>query len=158
MSRRWKLYVFTALVESNLLYGLDAACLIKAEQKRLDGFQAGCLRVILGIPSAYISRISNKHVLETAGVQTAGTKLLQRQFQLWGKVMRSPVHGPLQSVSFIPGTMQPATTRYVRRVGRPKKEWIPSILAASAKAMGGIQRLLEMCHDTRAWKEPSLSM
>ena len=46
----------------------------------------------------------------------------EQQLIFLGKVLRSDADSVLQAVSFTPGTMQPVTCRYIRRVGRPRKE------------------------------------
>ena len=59
-----KRQVQDASVINRLLYGLQAAWLIKAARARLDGFHAKCLRQIFGIALSYFSRISNKALLQ----------------------------------------------------------------------------------------------
>ena len=59
LTRARKLAIYSSLVESKLLYSLSTAVYTVAEIRRLDGFQAKCLRKILDIPSAYLSRIPN---------------------------------------------------------------------------------------------------
>ena len=71
---------------------------------------------------------------------------------LFGTVLRSPEDSPLQAVSFTPGTMQPATSRYVRRVGRPRKEWVPTVLG-SAYELAGERQILETVRSEAGWKE-----
>eukprot|EP00959_Pyramimonas_sp_CCMP1952_P110992 2321958-Pyramimonas_sp.AAC.1 len=60
---------FQALVTSKVMYSLNSAWLNKAERKRLDGFQARCLRRILHIPHACVSRVSNEHAPLQSGQQ-----------------------------------------------------------------------------------------
>ena len=117
-----KLKVYASLIESKLLYGLSGACLNKAQLRRLDGFQNRCLRYILGVKPSFISRISNHEVLRRANYFPASRLLLERQLQLFGKVLRASVSHPLRSASFAPGPIRAATDRYVRRPGRPAKE------------------------------------
>eukprot|EP00959_Pyramimonas_sp_CCMP1952_P059992 1253339-Pyramimonas_sp.AAC.1 len=74
-----KLQVFQALVTNKVMYSLNSAWLNKAERRRLDGFQARCLRRILHIPHAYISRVSNEQVLLQAGQQRYTVQLLRHQ-------------------------------------------------------------------------------
>ena len=62
-----KLEVFQSLLVSKLVYGLSAVWLGLAEQRRVDAFQNYCLRRILRIPSAYVSRVSNAEVLRKSG-------------------------------------------------------------------------------------------
>ena len=147
-----KLEIYAALVESKLFYGLTAGCFSVAELRRLDGFQARCLRSILKIPPSFISRVPNSIVRERAQSETASQKLLKRQLVLLGKVMRASLDGTLQQVSFIPGTTQPATARYVRRVGRPRKEWIPQLMPEAYRIAGGMQQLEVAVMDSVRWK------
>jgi hypothetical protein len=123
MTRRRKIEVFQSLIVSRLLYGLSTAWLNVAEVRRLNGFQARCLRPILGIKPAYFSRVSNATVLQQAGQIPLGKQLQKQQLLLYGKVARSPAADPLRELAFCPGTLRPATSRYVRRVGRPRNEW-----------------------------------
>ena len=52
-----KLYLYRALVETKFLYALASTCLTKAQEHQVDGFQARCLRQILRITVAVISRM-----------------------------------------------------------------------------------------------------
>jgi hypothetical protein len=62
--RERKVEIFKTIITNVLLYGLRTAWTNASERRRLDGFQARCLRNILGIKPAYFSCISNKPVLE----------------------------------------------------------------------------------------------
>ena len=146
-----KLAIYSSLVESKLLYSLSTATYSVAELRRLDGFQAKCLRIVLGILPSFISRISNNTVRQKAGCRCFSQLLVDRQLMLLGTILRSPEHSPLQSVSFTPGTMQPATCRYVRRVGRPRKEWVPTVLS-SACQLADTRQLLETARSEAGWK------
>ena len=46
---------------------------------------------------------------------------------LYGRVARSPPSDQLRSLTFAPGGLVPATSRYIRRVGRPRNEWATMI-------------------------------
>jgi len=151
LTRTRKLKIYSSLVESKLLYSLSTASYTVAELRRLDGFQARCLRSILGIQPAFLSRISNDIVRQRAVCRCFSELLVDRQLMLLGTVLRAPEHSPLQSVSFIPGTLQPATSRYVRRVGRPRKEWVP-IALSNAYNLGGHGQLLETVRSEADWK------
>ena len=153
LSRRWRLHVFSALIESKLLYGLSAGCCLKADLRRLDGFQAKCLRVIMGISPSYISRISNAEVLQRAGVQSASDQLYRRQLVYMGKIMRSPPESALRRASFIPGTDVPATDRYERRRGRPNKEWIRTVMPQAIQLTGSYVRFREQVAQEHTWKQ-----
>ena len=125
-----------------------------AEKKRLDGFQNKCLRSILKIQPSYMSRISNREVIQQA-MHVPATKLLERkQLLQLGKVLRCGLDHPLQQSSFIPGTLTSATSRYVRRVGRPRKEWIPEVLSmAFLLTDGSAHNLQQTVQNVHAWRD-----
>ena len=64
-----KLQIFSACVVSRLMYSLHTAWLCKADLRKIDAFQARCLRSILGIPHSFISRVRNETVLQEAGTE-----------------------------------------------------------------------------------------
>ena len=118
-----RLRIYKAVVVSRLLYGLSTAWLNAAELRRLQGFHCRCLRRILGIAPAYFSRVSNLKVLQEAGEVPLGRQLLQSQLILYGRVVRAPDTDPIRKLTFIGGTTEPATNKYIRRVGRPRNTW-----------------------------------
>lgn len=59
--------------------------------------------------------------------------LARQQLMQLGKVLRAPPVSALHHTSLIPEMLQPAASRYVRRVGRPHKEWIPTVLPEAFK-------------------------
>ena len=73
-----KIRIFEACVLSKLLYCLHTAWLNKAELRRLNAFQSKCFRKTLNIPHSYVSRISNKTVLEQGGRQEISNILTYR--------------------------------------------------------------------------------
>ena len=99
--------IFESLVESKLLYAMASLTLTVAQQRKLNGFQNRCLRKIVGVPPAYISRVSNATVLSKAGHRSATDLLLKRRLQLFGKIVRLPAEHPLRRACFIPGTFTP---------------------------------------------------
>ena len=153
LPRKRKLYIFQALIESKLLYGLSAACFTKAELRRLDGFQARCLRQIIGIKPAFYSRISNASVLEKAGFRSASKSLLLAQLQQLGRVMRADSSNPIFVTSFFGTHWQFAVEHYVRRIGRPRKEWVPEAFRAAMQVAGGLEQLERAVADSTQWKQ-----
>ena len=96
--------MFGACVVLKLMYGLHTGWLSKGARRRLDGFQARCLRRILRIPPAFVSRVSNEQVRQQAGGQTKVSLMLLRcQLRLLGRIARSQ-GGVLRDVVFEPGT------------------------------------------------------
>ena len=137
LSRQRKLKIYQSLIESKLMYCLSTACFSKAELRKLDGFQSKCLRSILGIAQSYISRISNADVRAQTQVKSLSVALQQRQLAYLGKILKTDKEAQLRTVRFIPGTLQSATSRYVRRIGRPRKEWVSSLLPIAFEEGGG---------------------
>ena len=124
---RHKLKIYTALIESRFLYSLSTTCLTIAEQRRLNGVQNKFVRSILNIKAAYYSRVSNDEVLRRADYTKATTLLLRRQLLLYGKIARAPYAQTMRQAAFVHGTTYPVTSKFVRRMGRPRKEWVSSV-------------------------------
>ena len=124
LSMRRKLEIFSALVESKLLYGLSTAVYTKAELRQLDGFQAKCLRRIQKIPDSFVSRVSNATVRQRCSAVSLSDKLADRQTKYLQKVLKTDDNDVRKQVSFVPGlrlSLQAATSRFVRRRGRPRR-------------------------------------
>ena len=153
LGRVRKLNVFKALIESKLYYCLSCAVFTKAALRRLDGFQCRCLRKILGIAPAFVSRVSNAEVLRRSLHEAASAQLLKRQLLLLGRVVRAPDHNPMKVASFIPNTMEPATNRYVRRVGRPRFEWVPQVLKEAFRTTGSEREFIQKVQSPAAWRQ-----
>ena len=128
ITKHRKVQLFEALILSKLRYATASAWLLKAELRRLDGFQAHCLRQILNVPSPYVSRISNKCILERCNAQQLSYTIQAKQQRLREEVMSSPTKQPLRQATFINDTEVPLTRRYVQRVGRPRQNWTDELL------------------------------
>ena len=152
VSKVRKIEVFQSVISARLLYGLNSAWLNIADARRLDGFQARCLRRILGIRHAYYSRVSNKTVLELAQQPPYTKQLLKQQLLLYGKIARSADNDPLRAVTFCRGSLRPATSQYMRKVGRPRNEWAVKLYEKALAATGGIAQLDELIKSTASWK------
>ena len=148
-----KLRVYASLIESKLLYGLSGACLNKNQVRRLDSFQNRCLRYILGIKPSFLSRVSNAAVLSRAQHPSASTLLLERQLHLFGKVLRTGPSHPMRLASFAPETTTPATDRFVRRKGRPCKEYIPDMISHVKRFFGNLETAVALAQNKRSWKQ-----
>ena len=121
-------------MESKLLYGLHTAWLAKAERRKLDGFQARCLRRILNIPPSYYSRVSNNSVLSTAGVRKLSDRLLEAQLLLFGKAARAPEGYPLHECVFEGNGVNVRGHAGNRRRGRPRMTWATEVHREALKA------------------------
>ena len=153
LSRTKRLHFFASLIESKLLYSLSCMCLRKADLRRLDGFQSRCIRKIWGIAPAYWSRISNAVVMQPTNHMKASELLLQRQLALFGRVLRAPPGSHLKTASFVGDTWLPTTSQYIRKVGRPRKEWVPTIMAEACQRFGNMCRVTELAADPATWKQ-----
>ena len=152
ITRTRKVYLYVSLIESRLLYSLSSCCFTAADLRRLDGFQARCLRKLVGIAPSYISRVPNSEVLRIACHPKASTLLADQQVALLGKVLRAPEHSLLHRSAMIPGTLQPATSKYVRRVGRPRREWVTTVMQI-AHCRAPAQELYPLAQDGHRWRQ-----
>ena len=131
-----KLKFFASLIVSKLTYGLATAWLVTAQRRRLDGFYARCLRRILRIPPAFISRVSNKIVFDRAGVAPLSWQLFKRQLSLLGRAARSPSGSLMRQCAFRDNSVLPQIGRFIRRVGRPRQDWTTQLLKEGAQLFG----------------------
>ncbi len=149
LTRPRKIAIFQSVVVSRLLYGLGSAWLNVAEVRRLNGFQCRCLRAILGIKPSYVSRVSNARVLEQAGQIQMSRQLLKQQLLLFGRIARAQEGDPTRSLTFVPGCLEPATGRYVRRVGRPRNEWSVMLRKECFKLKADFERIIHLEQEWR---------
>lgn len=152
LSLRRKIEIFQAVVTSQVMYGLSSAWLTKADQRRLNGFQARCLRVLIRVAPSYVSRISNRIVLERTQQLPFTRQLMKQQLLLFGKVARASDADVLRQLAFIPGTLEPAANRYVRRVGRPKQEWATMLKQEALKFVKSGAELETAVQNALAWE------
>ena len=136
ISRSRKIHFLYSLVISRLLCGLSSLWLVRAQLRRLDGFYARCLRRVLGIPSAYISRISNAKVFERAGVAPLSHQLLRQQLCLLRRVAQSPAGGPMRRDTLVNDSLRPQIGVYIRRVGRPRQDWTSQLMREGSRLLG----------------------
>ena len=109
---------------------------VSSQRRCLDGFYVLCLRRISHIPVAYVSRISNRVVLERAGASAFTEQLLKHQFGLLRRAAVSPAGSPMRRDTFIDDTLQPQIGRFVRRQGRPRQDWTSQLVREGLQRMG----------------------
>ena len=136
MPQKDKIRFLDALVLARLRYSLATVWLVTAQRRRLDGFMARCLRRILHIPSAYISRISNASVYLRAGVKPLSEQLLKHQLLFLRKVALSGADSPVRRDTFVEGSLNPQIGRRVRKKGRPPQDWTSQLLRVGQERMG----------------------
>ena len=122
-----KIRIFNACVASQLMYGLHTAKLKKAELGKLDAFQA--MRMILGIPHSFYSRVPNTDVLSLAKTQKFSAVILYRQLTLLHRIANLPSDDVMRTCVFDGQAMHIKIPRGKRRRGRPKPTW--SVLVAN---------------------------
>ena len=123
LARDRKIQIFGACVLSKLLYGLHTTWLHQVEVKRLDGFQASCLRKILRISHSYISRVRNEQVLAIAGCIKLSVKLLKRQLYLFAHVAKKLDDHPLRNCVFQASSIELRKFSIVRKRAKPRMTW-----------------------------------
>jgi len=131
-----KVLYFSSFILSKLRYGLSTLWLVTAQRRRLDGFVARCLRRIVRIPAAFVSRISNAMVYEKAGMRPFSEQVLKHQLHLLRKVSVQGAGHPLRVDTFEGSTLNPQIGRYVRRIGRPRQDWTTQLLREGQVRMG----------------------
>ena len=135
-----------------MLYGLHTTWLTASQRRRLDGFQARCLRKILGIPPSFLSHIPNSTVLQAAETRALSTQLLEQQLALFGKAARSAEGSTLRDAFFAPGGYTLRSRMHVRRRGRPKQTWEDQLLKHAVQACGGEEQLPYWIANKTTWR------
>ena len=134
---------------SRLLYSLHIAWLRKAELRKIDAFQAKCLRKILGIQHVFYSHVRNETVLQEADCSTLSTIIRRQQLLLLGRVAQLPPGDVMRTCIFHGGTFEPRMPNGRRQRGRPRQIWLAEVY----------QLALDMCGDRQSleyfWNQPS---
>ena len=131
-----KVQYFRSYILSKLRYGFSTIWLVTSQRRRIDGFVARCLRRIVRIPAAYVSRISNATVYEKAGMKPFSQQMLKHQMQLLRKLAIESDDHPLRVDTFEGATLNPQIGRYVRRIGRPRQDWTTQLLREGRVRVG----------------------
>ena len=117
----------------------------------MDGFHCRCLRKIFGIPSAYVSGVSNIEVLDRAGSVLLRHKLHQQQLLLYGRIARLPDDDVLRRSILITSDVRPAYFNFHRR-GAPRHTWHNQVFQLALKAAGDIANLRRLVKDKELWR------
>ena len=76
------------------------------------------------------------------------------QLKLLGQVLTKPDKVFLKEVTFQDGdVLTPTTAAVVRKVGRPKDNWVEKLIALVRPATGTLQRSLEVTSSEQLWNE-----
>ena len=116
---------------------------------KLDGFHAKCLRRILGIAPAFISRISNAFVLKELSAYPLSAILLERQLLYFGHVARLKEDSVLRQALFVEKFTlhEPKLKR-----GRPRDTWGRKMLQHVNKIIGDNAYWQAYIADPEKWK------
>lgn len=133
------------------MYGLQTAWLGKVQRRRLNGFQARCLRQIHGILPSFLSHVPNKDVLAAAGATLLSDRLLEQQLKLLGNVARSRSGTPLRDAFFAEGTYELQESGASRGRGRPRHMWGDEVYRHAVSAAGDKVALAEKIVDKHTW-------
>ena len=136
LTRAHKLKLFDSLIVCRFRYGLSVTWLVTSQRRRLDDSYARCLRKVLNIPSAYISRVSNKIVFERASVRPMSQQLLQSQMSFFGRVALSPSGDQRRRLVFVGDTLHFQLDCCKRRVGRPRQTWTAEVYKECSTRLG----------------------
>ena len=105
--------------------------------------------------AAFLSRISNAEVLRRAGSPKLLTDTIKDvQVAQLGRVLRSSPQQPLRKAAFAHG-LSPVVSHYIRRVGRPRREWVPTVLEEAQRRCSGRGDLEILASDEKTWKKIS---
>lgn len=154
-----KVYLFNAIIGSRLRYGTSSLWLANADMRRLDGFYCRGLRTTLCIPAAFVSRVRNKTVLQTANMQSLSTTIRFSRLLLLGKIFQCQctVHEPslevLRDVAFHGDAPLPETAAWVRRRGRPRHTWTEQLLKVMQDAAGSFLKFQQVIQSLELGQE-----
>ena len=128
-----------AIVTSQLFYGLETLSILDSDLRRLDAFQASWLRKALRIPAAFISRISNRAVLDNArmfvpDLQLYSTLHAKRAAVYLGQLCREPASEFTRRAILA----QDDSLIYnpIRKIGRPAQVWAHTTAHRLAASLG----------------------
>ena len=105
----------------------------------------------MGIKPAFISRVSNAGALAKARHEAASQILRKRRFIFSGRILRAPSDHPLRACCFVPGTFFPLNDYYVRKAGRPNKEWMKTMIPDICAVFGTIEHASELAANKAQW-------
>ena len=143
--------VFSTCVVSMLLYGLQTMALGGASLKKIDGFQARCLRRILGTAPSYWSRVSNKTILGQARAPKLSILLVEQQLGFLGTIAHCPAECPVRGLVFDEHLCF-READFKRRRGRPRLEWAKLLQAHVRNMCPNDETLRQRVSDRAGWR------
>ena len=143
---------YVILMFTQLFYALQTCWLTTAELDRLDSFYCRCLRRILRIPPAYVSRVLNAEVYSQTGRRPVRTRLLLQQLMLYGHVVRLPNDDVLCLVLIRPDDVRPVNFNFKLRGGQ-RVSWVEKVFDHAVKVVDGLPVLRILSADRAKWKQ-----
>ncbi len=150
---------YFALVVSKAMPGLQVAAVTDDQLKALESVHCRCLRRILNIKAAYVSRVSNNSVRKKAKVPTLHSFVRRLQYEFLRTIITLPDLHPLRMVLFEPFTELeqrkpeiPQSRTYELKIakGRPRKTWY-SILVPPLLRRFSYQHIMTVAEDINRW-------
>ena len=142
-----KIRIYRAAVLTVLLYGCEAWTTTQVQNRRIEAFHQRCLRKILRIQ--WFKRVSNKEVLERAGIEPISAFIGNGRLRWFGHVVRMPAaRKPRQLYNWVP-------THGKRSRGRPRKTWSSCVLDDFRDATGhskSIRVITNLATDRKEWR------
>jgi hypothetical protein len=154
-----KVQIFCACVLTKLLFSLETAAVTTTTAARLDAFQARCLRRILKIPPAYVSRVSNEEVRLRARTEQVSQLLRRRQQLFYVTLVLKADADPVRQRILMPGSVVPRQVAFRRRRGRPRLSWTAQAFQGALATAGSkekLEQILFACNRRRAvakWRQ-----
>ena len=97
----------------------------------MDGFQARCLRNVVGAKAADYSRISNEEVRRRAGQSPYSRQLLKHQLHCLARWPGRQTR--IRKLTFQHHSLEATTAKYLRKRGRPRNEWAVKLQDAALR-------------------------
>ena len=88
-----------------------------------------------------------------AGKQQLTQQLLKQQLSVFGRIARAPDTDMLREVTFVPGTLLPATGKYIRKTGRPRLEWASCVAKVAHSIISVNETLSSVVLDEKGWRQ-----
>jgi hypothetical protein len=149
----WKHTAISKFTEQNAV--LPRICLASGSGlRRLDGFQATCLRQILGTPCSYISRISNERVCEMSAMVQFSVSVKRMRQKLLGQILTNPKKKQLKDVTFH-GDTRDFCFCATHSIGRPRQNWIDQLLGVMRVAAASQDKWESAARPTMVWQDVS---
>ena len=142
LSRRMKVRLFTATVESVLLYGSEAWTITKALKKKIDGCYTRMLRMSLGI--SWKQKLTNEQLYQDLPKVT--NKIAEKRLKLAGHCIRHPELSASTLVLWQPKRGEPSQ-------GRPAVTYVDNLY--SDLEVQGVDEIKTAMNNRVQWRKLS---